>query len=501
MRAVFSSYHLRRLGLSLGLRHASSSARITRLSEANAAAGHHVNPTWSLNLSSSETTGSSSSSSSSSSALAALREVATDAASSSSFDLVLDARSPAEHALDHIPGSISRPVLSDEEHAQVGTLYRTCSFTARRTGAALASRNIGRVLTEEPLRSLGRQARVLVYCFRGGQRSQALATVLSRVGWEVAVLNGGYRAYRATIREALDELGAGGKYVVIDGPTGSGKTAFLDELRAAGGQVLDLEGCANHFGSALGERSGGWQPSQRRMDSRVASAAMSMDLSKPIFVESESRRIGGIEVPAPVFNAFARRPVLRVALQVPLESRVRHILSRYAHHMHARGQAMLEAGLLKLPTARGWAGFPPEIKVAAGELESLGLDGEDTGGGRGAGQTLVHALVAIGRERRPLSGASSAPPAADAATDSSVARPFGVDLRGDDGWTDLVRGLLVHHYDPSYARARARDQHASSSLSSSSSTTTDAERLNLDLADCTQPVLRQAAHELLSQLD
>src|SRR3989475_7049989 len=121
------------------------------------------------------------------------------------FDEVIDVRSPAEFALDHVPDAVSCPVLYDAERAQVGTLYKQVSpFDAKKIGAALVSKNIARHL-EERFRGRDRGWRPLVYCWRGGQRSAAMAHVLRQVGWDAATLAGGYRAYRRAVMAQLDE--------------------------------------------------------------------------------------------------------------------------------------------------------------------------------------------------------------------------------------------------------------------------------------------------------
>src|SRR5262252_2593577 len=156
------------------------------------------------------------------------------------FDEVIDVRSPAEFALDHVPGSVNCPVLDDEERARVGTMYKQASpFDAKKAGAALVSRNIARHI-EESFRDRSREWRPLVYCWRGGKRSGAMAHVLREVGWPAATLDGGYRAYRREVVLQLGRLPARYRFEVICGATGSGKSRLLEALAACGAQVLDL---------------------------------------------------------------------------------------------------------------------------------------------------------------------------------------------------------------------------------------------------------------------
>jgi tRNA 2-selenouridine synthase len=157
------------------------------------------------------------------------------------FDEVIDVRSPGEFALDHVPQAVNCPVLDDAERAQVGTLYKQVSpFDARKIGAALVSKNIARHI-EERFRGHGRGWRPLVYCWRGGQRSAAMAHVLREAGWDAATLEGGYRGYRREVLAQLEELPSRLRFRVVCGATGSGKSRLLAALALEGVQVLDLE--------------------------------------------------------------------------------------------------------------------------------------------------------------------------------------------------------------------------------------------------------------------
>ncbi|HNT37827.1 MAG TPA: tRNA 2-selenouridine(34) synthase MnmH [Rubrivivax sp.] len=220
-----------------------------------------------------------------------------DALAPGAFDALIDARSPAEFAEDHLPGALNWPVLDDAERVRVGTLYTQDSpLAARKLGAALVCRNIA-IHLETQLADKPREWRPLVYCWRGGQRSGSLALVLSQVGFRSAQLRGGYKAFRAHVRASLETLPASLRFVVLCGRTGSGKTRLLHALRAAGAQVLDLEGLAQHRGSVLGALPGLPQPAQRHFDSRVWKALRELDPARPVFVESESARIGRLAVP------------------------------------------------------------------------------------------------------------------------------------------------------------------------------------------------------------
>ncbi|MFA7503555.1 MAG: tRNA 2-selenouridine(34) synthase MnmH [Burkholderiaceae bacterium] len=213
------------------------------------------------------------------------------------YDAILDARSPAEFAIDRLPEAVSAPVLDDAERAEVGTLHaREGAFAARRRGAALVARNIGTLL-ETRFAAMPSDWRPLVYCWRGGNRSGALALVLSRIGWRVDVLEGGYRAYRRQVVADLESLPQRHRFVVVAGRTGVGKSRLLGLLAERGLQVLDLEGLAAHRGSVLGPIPGDPQPSQKAFESGLWRRLRGYDDRRPIFVESESRKIGRCQVP------------------------------------------------------------------------------------------------------------------------------------------------------------------------------------------------------------
>jgi tRNA 2-selenouridine synthase len=248
----------------------------------------------------------------------------------SSFDEVIDARSEAEFAEDHFPGAINCPVLDNEQRARVGTIYKQQSpFEARKIGAALASANIARHIETN---FLGRQRewRPLVYCWRGGERSAAFAHVLSRVGWEVGRLEGGYRNYRRTVLAELEHLPQEFRLRVICGLTGTGKSLLLRALGQAGAQTLDLEDLAAHRGSVLGNLPGEPQPSQKMFESRIWKALTGFDASRPVYVEAESRRIGALRVPSALVDRMWASEC--IVLESPVATRVAILKREYDHY-------------------------------------------------------------------------------------------------------------------------------------------------------------------------
>jgi tRNA 2-selenouridine synthase len=247
------------------------------------------------------------------------------------FDALIDVRSPAEYAEDHIPGAISAPVLDDEERASVGTLYKQVSqFDAKKLGAALVARNVARHV-ETLFAGQGPQWRPLVYCWRGGKRSGAMAQVLREIGWRAEALEGGYKAYRRWVVAQLDELPARFAFTVIHGATGSGKSRLLAALRQAGAQALDLEELAAHRGSVLGALPGRPQPSQKMFESLLLQALAAFDAARPVFVEGESKKIGELQLPEALIARM--RASACVLLEASLETRVTLLLDEYRHFL------------------------------------------------------------------------------------------------------------------------------------------------------------------------
>jgi tRNA 2-selenouridine synthase len=257
--------------------------------------------------------------------------VAMDASLLAGFDAILDARTPAEYAEDHIPDALSTPVLDDRQRAEVGTLYKQVSqFDAKKLGAALVAKNVAAHI-ERRFRDKPKEWKPLVYCWRGGKRSGAMAHILREVGWDARTLEGGYRAYRRWVLEQLDAAPARFKFRVIHGPTGSGKSRLLAALAGAGAQTLDLEGLAAHRGSVLGNLPDRPQPPQKLFDSQLLRALSDLDAARPVFVEGESKKIGQIQV-AEALIASMRSSVC-IVLEASLETRVDLLLEEYRHYL------------------------------------------------------------------------------------------------------------------------------------------------------------------------
>ena len=273
------------------------------------------------------------------------------------FDTVIDVRSPSEYAEDHLPGAINLPVLDDAERRIVGTLNRHDSvLAARKVGAMLAARRIADHI-ERRIANQPRDWQPLVYCWRGGQRSGSLAWFLGQIGFRTVQLSGGYKAFRAEVCTALETLPLSLHFVVLCGRTGSGKTRLLQRLAQRGAQVLDLEGLACHRGSVLGAVPGQPQPSQKRFDTLVWLALKGFDAARPVFIESESARIGQARVPEALLK-HVRETGRCVRIEMADADRVALLLQEYAFFADdAEGFCRLLDGLVELrgrDVVSGW---------------------------------------------------------------------------------------------------------------------------------------------------
>ena len=325
------------------------------------------------------------------------------------FDEIIDVRSPAEYAEDHLPRAISCPVLDDAQRARVGTLYQQASpFAAKKIGAVLVAKNIAghieRLFLDQP-----RDWRPLVYCWRGGQRSGAFSHILRQIGWDAQRLEGGYKAWRRHVHEQMATLPQRFDYRVVSGATGSGKSRLLEALAAQGAQVLHLEEIAAHKGSVLGGLPDEPQPTQKMFESRLFAALSSIDPGRPVFIEAESRRIGSVQLPDALLATIRAAPSLRI--EATVAARVEFLLRDYAYFLadprwligkleHLRGlqssetlarwTALVEAGafpelvgeLLELhydplyqrSQARNYAGFDAAAKIETNDLSPAGIE-------------------------------------------------------------------------------------------------------------------------------
>lgn len=287
------------------------------------------------------------------------------------FSTVIDARSEGEYAEDHLPGAHNWPSLNNEERRVIGTLYKQVSpFEAQKRGAALVAANIARHIERE-LADTPRSWQPLLYCWRGGKRSGSLALVLGQIGFKVTLIEGGYKAFRTALLADLPLLAPRLSYRVVCGPTGSGKTRLLTALAAAGAQVLDLEALASHRSSVLGMIPGQPQPTQKRFDTLVWQALRQFDPARPVYVESESKKVGNLAVPDALIQAMRASPCFD--LQLNDAERVALLLEDY--DFFVRDKAFFCSRLEALTMLRGKVVVDSwKAQVNANDMEAVVRD-------------------------------------------------------------------------------------------------------------------------------
>lgn len=245
------------------------------------------------------------------------------------YDAIIDVRSPSEFAEDHLPGAINCPVLDDAQRVRIGTLYKQASaFDAKKVGAVLVARNIA-LQIETHFLGHPKDWRPLVYCWRGGNRSGAMAHILARIGWPALQLDGGYKEFRRHVNASLPELAPRLRYRVICGTTGSGKSRLLQTLAARGAQVLDLEQLAAHRGSVLGGLPSAPQPSQKMFETRLWQMLRNFDPARIVFVESESKKVGNVRIPEELMQQI--RAASCIALTLSQDHRIDLLMQEYDH--------------------------------------------------------------------------------------------------------------------------------------------------------------------------
>ena len=254
-------------------------------------------------------------------------KVIADISEQNQFDEIVDVRTPAEFAIDHIPGAINLPVLSDEERAIVGTLHvQKSPFEANKVGSALIARHIADHI-EQHFHPKEKSWKPLIYCWRGGKRSNSLAHVLRQIGWQAQTLGGGYKSYRRYVLDELQTLPTQFQYQVITGSTGSAKSRILEELHHQKAQVLDLELLANHKGSVLGGNIYSSQPSQKLFETNILKTLQQLNANQVVFIEAESRKIGSLQVPDSLLEKIRESPCIRIVAS--LQARVVFLLRDY----------------------------------------------------------------------------------------------------------------------------------------------------------------------------
>ncbi|HPE56255.1 MAG TPA: tRNA 2-selenouridine(34) synthase MnmH [Bacteroidales bacterium] len=237
---------------------------------------------------------------------------------------IVDVRSPSEFRQGHIPGAVNIALFDDEERKIVGTLYKkTGRNAAILKGMELVGPKLKQFVIEAQEKINGYS--VLLHCWRGGLRSKNMAFLFETAGYRVNVLTGGYKAYRHYIRQSWEQ---DAKLIILGGKTGSGKSDVLQNLKMAGEQVLELEEIAHHRGSAFGDLGQSEQPTTEQFENNLYEQWRMFDFSKPVWIEDESKAIGRVSLPDPLFVKIRSSNVLFI--DVDKEERINRLVKNYA---------------------------------------------------------------------------------------------------------------------------------------------------------------------------
>lgn len=236
---------------------------------------------------------------------------------------VIDVRSPAEYESGHIPGAINIPLFTNDERHNVGIIYKQLGrIQAIQKGLEFVGPKMSAMARQAQKLDAG--AERYVYCWRGGMRSEKMAWLFELTGLQCFVLKGGYKSFRRLMMQAFLKIE---RPLVLQGPTGCGKTAILRELARCGEQVLDLEAIACHKGSAFGAEQNGSQPSSEQFHNDLFMALRNMDLSRRIWLEAESPTIGRVHLPDNLWQVMKKAPM--VMIDLPEAYRVNRLVEEY----------------------------------------------------------------------------------------------------------------------------------------------------------------------------
>ena len=277
--------------------------------------------------------------------------------------LLLDVRSPGEFAEAHIPGAQSFPLFSNQERAEVGTIYKQIGReqAVEKGLEFIGPRMVETVRRAKTLFGAAPDRRPIhMYCWRGGMRSGSMGWLLRTAGLPVVLLQGGYKAYKQSLPAFM---GQDWPLVRIGGYTGSAKTEVLHALRDRGEQVVDLEGMARHFGSAFGNLERLPQPTSEHFRNLLAESLHALNNGRRIWVENESRRIGSVHLPEPFYKRMIACPALEMVRSV--EDRVAHLVNMYG----AFDVGLLRNGFEAIRVELGG----PETDAALAALDTGGL--------------------------------------------------------------------------------------------------------------------------------
>ena len=257
------------------------------------------------------------------------------------FDKIIDVRSENEFKEDSIPTSINYPVLNNNERDIVGKLYSNNIFESRKLGAQIISKNISKFLK---LSNFKRTDKILLYCWRGGMRSLSMYLVMKSIGYNVQILNKGYKSFRAYIRDFFENHVTKFRFNILGGLTGSGKTFFLN-LLSEKYNVLNLEKISKHKGSALGDIPNAKQPSQKKFETHIWYEIQKLNINKKIWVESESNKIGKLSIPNKIFSNMLNGKILN--LDINIKDRAKYITKDYKYFVENPEPVLKKIKILK----------------------------------------------------------------------------------------------------------------------------------------------------------
>ena len=239
--------------------------------------------------------------------------------------LFIDLRSPCEYEEAHIPGAVNIPLFDNEERSVVGTTYRVVSNQAAiDKGLEIVAPKLPEIYKK--IKPYGEQREIVLYCWRGGMRSQAISQFLDLLGLTHYRLSGGYKAFRRHVCSFFEKFQQ--EIITLHGLTGAGKTEILQELRKKGYPAIDLEDLANHRGSVFGHIGLGKAPSQKHFEGLLFWECQKHRKAKRIAVECESQRIGVLQLPKSFFNAM--QTGRRVLVYDSMAHRVERLVATYA---------------------------------------------------------------------------------------------------------------------------------------------------------------------------
>ena len=241
------------------------------------------------------------------------------------YSQIIDVRTPNEFNEDSIPTSINQPVLTNLQRKEIGKIYKEDPFKARNLGAQKVIQNINKILNRI---KLNKSDNILIYCWRGGMRSSSLYMVLKSIGYNVAMLEKGYKSYRKYINNFFEEDIKTFNFNILSGLTGTGKTFFLNKMSKFF-SVLDIENLAQHKGSILGNLPNIKQPSQKKFESQIWYCLVKSDFTKKVWVESESNRIGKLFLPNNLYKKMKEGKVYKI--EMPIKNRINSIIKDYEY--------------------------------------------------------------------------------------------------------------------------------------------------------------------------